>query len=63
MNSLITQGDLKEENIASRLIRFGANGVNTLQGFKFGIKVQVQHQYASFVIGMHCIVHWTNLVI
>jgi hypothetical protein len=48
---------LKEENIASRLVFFGDSGINTLEGFKFGIKVQVQHQYASFVIGVHCIVH------
>ncbi len=63
MNSLMTLGDLKEENIASRLVCFGANGVNTLQGFKFGIKVQVQHQCGSNFIGVHCIVHWTNLAI
>jgi hypothetical protein len=54
---------LKEENIASRLVCFCANGVNTLQGFKFGIKVQVQHQYVSFVIGVHCVAHWTNLAV
>jgi hypothetical protein len=31
MNSLMTQGDLKKEYLTSKLLCFGANGVNTFQ--------------------------------
>jgi hypothetical protein len=36
MNSLMTQGDLKHEDLTSKLLYFGANGVNSFQGFKLG---------------------------
>jgi hypothetical protein len=29
MNSLMTQGDLKQEDLASKLVCFGVDGVNT----------------------------------
>jgi len=37
MNFLMTQGDLKKENLTSKLVCFGANGVNTFQGFRLGV--------------------------
>jgi len=43
MNSLMTQGGLKEKEFATRLVCFGANGVSAFQGLKFGIIVQIQH--------------------
>jgi hypothetical protein len=43
MNSLMTQGGLKEEKLASRLICFGVDKVNTFQGIKFGITIQIQY--------------------
>jgi hypothetical protein len=33
------QTGLQKENLASRLVFFGADGVNTFQGFKCGIIV------------------------
>ncbi len=57
MDSLMTQGGLKEEKLVARLVFFGVNGVNTFQGFKFGVIVQIQCQYAPFVIGVHCMAH------
>jgi hypothetical protein len=41
MNSLMTQGGLQEEDLASRLVYFGVDGVNTFQGLKFGVIVQI----------------------
>jgi hypothetical protein len=35
MNFLMTQGGLHEEDLASRLVSFGVDGVNTFQGFRF----------------------------
>ncbi len=39
---------------------FGVDGVITFQGFRSRVIVQIQHQYAPFVIGVHCIPHDTN---
>ncbi len=41
MNSLITQGELKEEELVSKFICFGVDGVSAFQGFKFEITIQI----------------------
>jgi hypothetical protein len=41
MNSLLTQGGLQEKDLASRLVYFGVDGVNTFQGFRSGVIVQI----------------------
>jgi hypothetical protein len=63
MTSLMTQGGLQEEGLASGLVYFGVNGVNTFQGLKFGVIVQIQSQDIPFVANVHYMVHWINLVI
>ncbi len=60
MNSLMTQGGLKEKELVARLVCFVVDGVNTFQGLKFGVIVQIQHRYSPFVTGVHCMAHWTN---
>ncbi len=59
----MTQGGLKEEELASRLICFGVDKVDTFQGLIFGIIVQIQYWYVPFVIGVHCMGYQTNLVV
>jgi len=39
MNSLMTQGSLKEEELVTRLVCFGVDGVNTFQGIRSRIIV------------------------
>jgi hypothetical protein len=34
MNSLMTQEDLKQEDLVSKLVCFSVDGVNTFQGLK-----------------------------
>jgi len=64
MNSLMTQlGSLKEEELASKLVYFGVDGVNTFQGSKYIIIVQIQCQYGPFITIVHCMFHMTNLAI
>jgi hypothetical protein len=64
MNSLMTQlGGLKEEELATKLVYFGADGVNIFQGFKYTITVKIQCQYVPFIMVVHCMAHWTNLAI
>jgi hypothetical protein len=42
MNSLMTQlGGLKEEELSTKLVYFGVDGINTFQGFKYRIIVQI----------------------
>jgi hypothetical protein len=53
---------LKEEELVSRLVCFGANGINTFQGFKSRVIFQIYYQYVSFITNVHCMVHCTNLV-
>jgi hypothetical protein len=61
---LMTQlGGLKEEELASKLVYFGVDGVSTFQCFKYRIIVQIQCQYGPFITIVHCMVHMTNLAI
>jgi hypothetical protein len=68
MNFLMTQGGLQEEDLTSRLVCFGVDGVHTFQGFKFRITIQIQCQYVPFtpnsiVACVHCMVHRIKLAI
>jgi hypothetical protein len=37
MNSLMTQGNLKQKNLNSKLVCFDVNGVSTFQGLRLGM--------------------------
>ncbi len=39
MNSLMTQGDLKQKDLASKLVCFNVNGVNTFQGLRSRVTI------------------------
>jgi hypothetical protein len=39
MNFLMTKGDLKQEDLASRLVCFDANGVGTFQGLRSKVTI------------------------
>jgi hypothetical protein len=52
---------LKEEEFASKLVYFGVHGINTFQGLKSIITVQIQCQYVPFIMGVHFMAHGTNL--
>jgi len=57
MNSLMTQGDLKKEDLISKLVCFVVKGVSTFQGFKLKVTFQIQHQYVPFVVSVHYMAH------
>jgi hypothetical protein len=63
MNSLMTQGDLKQKDLASKLVCFGVDGVSTFQGFKLRTTIQIQWQYVPFVVSVHCMAHQTNIAV
>jgi len=62
-NFLMTQKGLHEEDFISKLVYFGVDGVNTFQGFRSKITVQIQQQYVPFVTSVHCMAHHINLVV
>ncbi len=56
-------GDLNQDTIASKLIRFIANGVSVFQGVKTCVIVQLKDKNAPFLIGVHCMNQHTNLIV
>jgi hypothetical protein len=58
----MTKG-LKQEDIVSKLVCRGVDGVSAFQGLKSKVIIWIQHQYVPFVNGVNCMVHQTNIVI
>jgi hypothetical protein len=56
-------GNLTQEEIASKLICFGTNGMSTFQGHKTGVTTQIREKYAPFSFGIHCFSHKMNLIV
>jgi hypothetical protein len=54
---------LPRNQIAQKLIYFGASGVNVFQGTKNGFIKKNHDTYALHFIWVHCMVHQTNLVV
>ncbi len=64
VDDMVLFGDLCQETIASKLIAFGANGVNVFQGIRTGvITVQLKEENAPFMISVHYMSHHINLVV
>jgi hypothetical protein len=63
MNSLMTERGSQEEDLTTKMVCFGVDGVITFQGLRSRIIVQIQQQYAPFVIGVHCMAHQINLAV
>ncbi len=62
MEALMIVGGVPRDQIAQKLICFGANGVDVFQGIKSGVTKQIKENYAPHSIGVHCMAHCTNLV-
>jgi hypothetical protein len=63
MEALMIGGGLPRDQIAQKLICFGANGVNVFHGTNNGVIKQNRDNYALHSIGVHCMAHYTNLVV
>lgn len=58
----LEQGDgLQIEDITSKLLCFGADGVVTFQGTKIGVTTQIISKHAPYCIEMHHMAHGANL--
>jgi len=63
MHVLLEEGGLNHEDIASKLICFGVDGVNTFQSPKPGVTAQIREKWAPFTLGVSCVNHSINLVV
>jgi hypothetical protein len=63
VDAMLFFGDLNQDTIASKLIRFKANGVSVFQGVKTCVIVQLKDKNAPLLIGVHCMDHHTNLIV
>jgi hypothetical protein len=63
VDAMVLFGDLNQDNIASKLIIFRANGVNVFQGVRIGVAIQLKNQNAPFMISVHCTSHCINLAV
>jgi hypothetical protein len=62
LNALLDEGGLTREEVASKLVSFGADGVSTFQGTHSGVTTQLK-SIAPFMLGIHCTSHRINLVV
>ncbi len=63
MNSMMKGGRLSREELSKKLMCFGANEVNMFQGGKIKVTKQIKDSWAPFSMGVHCVAHYTNLVV
>jgi hypothetical protein len=63
MDALMISGGMPRKQIAQKLICFGPNGVHVFQNTKSGVTKQIKENYALHSIGVHCMAHYTNLVV
>jgi hypothetical protein len=63
MHVLLCEGGLSREQIASKLVCFGADGISTFQGAKTGVTIQIREKWAPFSLGANCCSHRVNLVV
>jgi hypothetical protein len=63
MWNLVYFGSMTEIDVANKLVCFGTNGVIVFQGFKNGVTTKLMQNHVSFVSGVHCMAHCTNLAI
>jgi hypothetical protein len=57
MEALTIGGGLLGNQIAQKLICFGAYGVNVFQGTKNGVTKHIHDTYAPHSTGVHCMAH------
>jgi hypothetical protein len=63
MHALVGEGGLSREEIASKLVCFGADRVNKFQGSKMDVTTQIREEWAPFSLGANCSSHRINLVV
>ena len=63
MHSLMGEGGLTHSKIGSKRISFELDGVNTFQGLKSGVAIQIREKWTPFSLGVKCCGHTVNLCV
>jgi len=50
-------GKLTKEEVAKKLLWFGANGASVFSGGKTRVTKQIKEAWAPFSMGVHCVAH------
>jgi len=62
MVALMTFGGLTNEQNVEHLVCLRTNGISTFQGVRSRVITSLKTQHALYFIGIHCMVHRTNLI-
>jgi hypothetical protein len=62
LKSLMVNGGLTMEEINNKLISFGFNGVVVFTYVHNGVITQITKKATPFMFDVHCVAHWTNLI-
>jgi len=62
LNCLPIYGDLTMQMVSNKFNFFGSNGVVLFIGVCNGVTTQIYKRVLPFVLAIHCVMHWTNLV-
>jgi hypothetical protein len=49
------------EELARKLVSIGCDRSSVFQGHQIGVTMQFKNKVSSFIIGVHCFAHQTNL--
>ena len=63
LSHLSHHGVLEVKDIAEKCVCFGADGVAVFQGSRTGVTTRLKEQSAPFMMAVHCMAHWMNLVV
>ncbi len=63
MVALMKCGGLTREDVAKRLLCFGANGASIFSQGEISVTRQIKDVWAPFSMGVPCVAHKSNLVI
>jgi hypothetical protein len=63
MQALMHERNLMKNLISKKLMTFSANGVFVFQSISSGVIRQISNVWAPHSMGVHCMVHITNLVV
>jgi hypothetical protein len=60
---LIHLGGILGIDVVNKVVCFNANHVIVFQGLKTGVIVQLMNKHNAYIVGIHCMAHWCNLVV
>jgi hypothetical protein len=63
MMSLMEYGGLTFDEIGSKLVCFGSDGVTMFKGLQISVATQLKSKATSFVIVVHYMGCWTNFTV